>query len=132
MSILFSCSKVTNANLPPLLNTQQKAAGIFYLSSVSVDNQTGNVNYYHISVNPLMRLYFSKKVDTSSFASNIFLNENTTTISSHFTYENHDSTVVLHTNQNLKFITPNKLNLQTEFYKRITTIALPCALRHLL
>ena len=101
----FSCTKPEEVIVPESSGFQRLATGTFYFSSLKIDNQSGNVNYYHISRNAVMRLYFSKKVDTTSVAANVQLKENTTIVPVNFSYENNDSVIVLTPQSALKFIT---------------------------
>ena len=101
----LSCVKESDLAALKDSDVEQSAAAGFYFQSIQADNQTGNVTYYHISINPIFKLQFSKPVDTSSVAANIQLKENASIIPVKFSYEANNSVVVIRPKSALKYLT---------------------------
>src|SRR5436190_16760934 len=83
----ISCTKINDISALKDSNAEQSVAAGFYFQTLQVDEQTGNVNYYHIKINPTFKLQFSKPVDTSSVSANIQLKENASVIPVNYSYE---------------------------------------------
>lgn len=111
INIFLSCTK--KYNIVPVYDqqSQQSVAAGFYLSSMKVDNQSGKFSYYHIRLNPVFKLFFSKKIDTNTVAGNIQLKNNNTVIPIYFSYLHNDSVIVVQTSLPLNYITKYTLNI---------------------
>jgi hypothetical protein len=135
ISLFLSCTKKDDVAALRASDTQKAIAEGFYFVSLQADNQTGNVSYYHISIKPVLKLQFSKPVDTTSVPANIQLKENASVIPVIFSYEQNNKVVVMRPASNLKYITKYTLYiypglksaLQTSLgvsyqYNQVTTI----------
>ena len=131
----LSCTKTNNISQNNSNNLQQQLAANFYFVSMQIGNQTGVYNYYHISINPVIKLKFSRKIDKATVPANIALKENTTNIAINYSYENGDSTVVISPQSPLKYITKYAVNIYSNLqstkgnllgvnysYNQVTTI----------
>ncbi len=101
-----SCTKPENAVPADSSGLEQRMAGSFYFISLSIDNQSGFYNYYHIKINPVIKLTFSKKINRATVSANVELKENgTSVIPVNFSYEKQDSVIVVTTQSALKYLT---------------------------
>lgn len=115
---ILSCTKKEEISAPQNSGFDKLATSSFYLATLKVDNQTGYFNYYHISRNAAMRIYFSKKVDSTTVPANVQLKENTTIIPVNYFYENNDSVIVMIPKSPLKFITKYAININANLQSR--------------
>ncbi len=106
-----SCSKTNDINAFENDIANAKAKNKFAFDSLQIDNQTGALTYYHISLNPSIKIFFSKSVDTSSVSSNIQLEQNTTVIPVHFSYVDKNKEIIVSPNSALAYITKYTLNI---------------------
>lgn len=102
---LLSCSKRNDFSGSTKNSIQQSVAVTFAFSAIKIDNQTGSRNYNHISLNPVIKLYFTKPIDRSTTGSNIKLKENTTAVPVNISYENNDSVIIMQPQSALKYLT---------------------------
>ena len=131
----LSCTKKNDIEELNTSSLEQATGSSFYFISLQADNQTGNVSYYHISINPKFKLKFSSRVDTATVAANILLKENNSVIPVKYSYIKHDSIVIMQPKSSLKYLTKytiyinsgltsihnKKLNVNYQ-YNQVTTI----------
>jgi len=86
-------------------DAEQAVNASFYFVSLQADDQTGNLNYYHVKINPTFKLKFSMAVDTSTVSANIQLKQNNTIIPVKFSYIKGDTVVVMKPASSLQYIT---------------------------
>jgi hypothetical protein len=109
--LFLSCTKMNDMVASKDTDVSQSAAAGFYFQTLQVDDQTGNVNYYHIKINPTFKLQFSKPVDTSSVAANIQLKQNGTALPVNYSYQSNNSIVVMRPKSPLTFLTKYTVNI---------------------
>ncbi|HYK45036.1 MAG TPA: glucoamylase family protein, partial [Parafilimonas sp.] len=113
LCLFLSCNKMNDVVALKDSQASQSVAAGFYLQTLQVDDQTGNVNYYHIKINPTFKLQFSKPVDTSTVTANIQLKEGGLIIPVNFSYQASNSLVVMKPKSALKYLTKYTLNINS-------------------
>jgi hypothetical protein len=85
------------------------------LLTTKLDNTVAFISAtnYNIRLNPVVRLSFNSPVDRSTVASSIFIKENGSPVSTSYTYENSDSTIVVNSVAALKALTRYTINATT-------------------
>src|SRR6185436_11020686 len=109
----LSCEKMTDMAASKGTDVSQSVAAGFYFQTLQVDDQTGNVNYYHIKINPTFKLQFSKPVDTSTVAANIQLKQNGTVLPVNYSYQSNNSIVVMRPKSSLTYLTKYTLTINS-------------------
>src|ERR1700689_2940562 len=88
-SIISSCKKDTAPNTGSSQNR-------FAFTKVSVnDTTTGNLTFFNVNLNPVIKFSFSSPIDTSSVSSSVYFVSGTTVLQSNFLYSNNDSTLII-------------------------------------
>jgi hypothetical protein len=105
IGFFLSCTKMNDLDRVYDSNAEQSNAAGFYFQTLQVDDQTGNVTYYHIKINPTFKLQFSKPVDTSTVATNIQLKQNGTALPVNYSYQSNNSIVVMRPKSSLAYLT---------------------------
>src|SRR5436305_13005534 len=100
----FSCAKKMDVAALKDSNAQQAVNATFYFVSLQADDQTGNISYYNVQINPTFKLKFSMAVDTSAVSANIQLKQNNTVIPVKFSYTKNDTVVVIKPVSSLQYI----------------------------
>lgn len=109
VSVFVSCSK----------NDDSVEPVDFYLSKISVDQQSGTYSYSGTSLNPTITLSFSAPIDKEMIESRITLSKTGGSTPLQFTFTNNDSTVIIKPTTALTHLTPYSLLL----YKQLSSSA---------
>src|SRR5580765_1583130 len=113
LGCFFSCTKLDESSALKDSNAEQSVAASFYFQTLQVDEQTGNVTYYHISLHPIIKLQFSSAVDTTTVAANIQLKENASLIPVSYSYQSANKVVVMQPTSTLKYLTKYTVNINS-------------------
>jgi hypothetical protein len=83
-----------------------------FLTDNKVDSLSSKTNYFSVAINPTIKLIFSNKIDKSTVANSIYLNENgVTPVIINVGYSQNDSTVIITPQLPLKYLTRYTLKI---------------------
>jgi hypothetical protein len=107
MVILFSCKKNNTMAPPPLMSS-------FNAVKTTVNDSTNtSLSFFSVSFSPLIKIYLSAPVNTSTVSTSIAFFGGNSAVASNFSYANNDSTLIIQPASPLQPLTTYTVNVST-------------------